>query len=446
MMQRRIFLLVFVMLVSIEVFSQNKNTLLDQQPVSQYTPQQPVIAINPKNPKNMVAVAMTDNLYHTMDGGQTWTKSKIQSKYGVSGDPMLVADNKGNFFLAHLANPSGEDQEKNSGSNRIVVQKSVNGGKKWDGGVVVVSGSGKRYKQPRMSIHGKTGTVFLTWTQFEDGADCKSDIMYAQLKWGKGRWTKANKLNQYSGDCNNSKQAVESAKPTVSTEGRVYVAWSGHEKIYLDRSMDGGEYWISNDLVIVDQPDNWEINIPGLVKTNAYPVIKTDNSRGPFRGNLYLLWSDQVSGPDDTDIWMMKSGNGGDNWNRPIRVNEETPGKHQYFPWMSIDPATGIVYVLYFDRGAYDDNRSDVYLAYTSDGANNFKHLKISESPFGIDADKLFGDYTNLSAVNGTIAAIWTRMDAGKSSVWTCIMKDTDLIPELKKQKEEKSKKEKKNK
>lgn len=94
---------------------------------------------------------------------------------------------------------------------------------------------------------------------------------------------------------------------------------------------------------------------------------------------------------------------------------------------MTVDQATGYIYMVYYDRRDYDDNRTDVYLAYSRDGGSSFKEVKISESPFVPDPTKFFGDYDNISAHNGIITPIWTRMDKGKTSVLTAVIKDADL-------------------
>lgn len=450
MIRIKLIISVFVCSGFLQTQAQFKNIMLDEEVKGTYPPVEPSIAVNPKNPKNIVAGAVLDKVYYTFDGGQTWSKSKLKSKYGVYGDPVIVADSKGNFFYAHLTDPSGEGRSNDAWLDRIVVQKSINGGKNWDGGTSVGHNPPKDQDKPWMAVHPKNGTVYLTWTQFDKygskDPECQSNIMFSMLKWGKGRWTKPVRINQLSGDCLDSDATVEGAMPAIGADGRLYVSWSWNEKILFDRSLDGGSLWLMNDLDIADQPGGWDMKIPGIMRTNGFPVLQVDNSRGPFRGSVYLMWADQSNGIDDTDIWIMKSGNSGDNWNRPVRVNDDGPGKHQFFPWMAIDASTGIVYVLFYDRRDYDDLRTDVYLAYSTDGAQTFKNVKISESPFIPNEEKFFGDYTNLSAANGTIAAIWTRMDEGRTSIWTSIIKDVDLIPELKRYREEDGKKKKKKK
>jgi len=114
-------------------------------------------------------------------------------------------------------------------------------------------------------------------------------------------------------------------------------------------------------------------------------------------------------------------------WSKPLRINQDEAGTHQFFPWMAIDQTNGNIYIVYYDRRDYDDLHTDVYLAYSFDGGNKFSEIKISETPFVPDASKFFGDYTNIDAHGGIITPIWTRMDNGRTSVWTAIIKESDL-------------------
>ena len=158
------------------------------------------------------------------------------------------------------------------------------------------------------------------------------------------------------------------------------------------------------------------------------PVLKVDNSKSRMNGSLYLVWADQRNGENDTDIWFMRSTNQGDFWTQPLRINQDGSGKHQFLPWLAVDDETGYIYILYYDRRAYDDLQTDVYLAYSVDGGATFKETKISETPFIPTAEKFFGDYTNIDAFKGIVTPIWTRMDNGQTSVLTAVIKDSELI------------------
>jgi hypothetical protein len=54
--------------------------------------------------------------------------------------------------------------------------------------------------------------------------------------------------------------------------------------------------------------------------------------------------------------------------------------------------------------------------------------VKISEKPFVPSEESFFGDYTNIAAHKGIITPIWTRMDNGKTSVWTAVIKQEELV------------------
>ncbi|NTW33031.1 MAG: T9SS type A sorting domain-containing protein, partial [Bacteroidetes bacterium] len=51
-----------------------------------------------------------------------------------------------------------------------------------------------------------------------------------------------------------------------------------------------------------------------------------------------------------------------------------------------------------------------------------------SQSPFLPDKDIFFGDYTNISAYNGIIRPIWTRLNNGQLSIWTDITSLHDIL------------------
>jgi hypothetical protein len=139
------------------------------------------------------------------------------------------------------------------------------------------------------------------------------------------------------------------------------------------------------------------------------------------------MWADQTNGENDTDIWFTRSSNYGDNWTSPIKVNQDATKTHQYLPWMTVDQSSGYIYAVYYDRSEHDDMQTDIYLAWSVDAGSTFKNIKISESSFLPSESAFFGDYTNITAHQGIIAPIWTRMDDGKTSIWTTIITHDQL-------------------
>jgi hypothetical protein len=119
--------------------------------------------------------------------------------------------------------------------------------------------------------------------------------------------------------------------------------------------------------------------------------------------------------------------NFGDNWSQPGRINDDGPGKHQYFPCMTLDAETGHLYILYYDRRNYINETTDVYLAFSKDAGATFRNVKISAVPFISDPAVPIGNYISISAHNGVITPIWTRTENGKSAVWMSVIRQEEL-------------------
>ncbi len=163
------------------------------------------------------------------------------------------------------------------------------------------------------------------------------------------------------------------------------------------------------------------------MRCNGLPVTVCDLSGGLNHGTIYINWTDQRNGIDDTDVWLVKSTDGGDTWTDPIRVNDDPPGKQQFFTWMSIDQVTGYLWFVWYDRRNYSDENTDVYMAVSKDGGETFLNFKVSEEPFLPWSNVFFGDYNNVSCHDNVVRPIWTRLQNGGLSVWTAII-DVDAI------------------
>jgi hypothetical protein len=425
-------LFICFLLVSIGATGQFKNIKLAEQVDGVYPPLEPSIAINKKNPKNIVAGVVLDRAIYTNDSGATWAETKLESPYGVYGDPAVISDSKGDFYFFHLADPSKQGRSNDEWLDRIVCQKSTDGGKTWSTGASIGNNPPKDQDKEWPAVHPRKQYIYTTWTQFDkyglEDPNCHSNIMFSKSTNAGKKWSTPIQINQNPGDCIDDDNTAEGAVPAVDMEGRVYVAWANQGNIYFDRSFDGGTTWLTSDLLIAKQEGGWSMDIPGIMRSNGMPVLMIDNSKGRLSGSLYLVWADQRNGTDDTDIWFMRSTNQGDMWTQPMRINQDGPGKHQFFPWIAVDQGTGYIYIVYYDRRAYDDLQTDVYMAYSTDGGSSFKEVKVSESPFIPTETKFFGDYNNIDAHKGVITPIWTRMDNGRTSVWTSVIVDTELL------------------
>lgn len=427
MLKTRLFCLLLWGLPAVIGWAQTyKNVKIDDTQDG-YGPCEPSIVVNPKNPKNIVAGSILNRVHTSKDGGKTWTNTLLTSKtHGVFGDPCLIADKEGNIYYFHLSDPSGKGWANPSILDRIVCQKSTDGGKTWnDGSGMGLNGTKDQDKEWAI-VCPKTGNIYVTWTQFDvygskEGKD-STHILFATSRDKGETWSLPARINQVGGDCIDDDKTVEGAVPAVGLNGEVYVAWAVNDKIYFDYSTDEGKTWQKEDIIATDLPEGWTIDIPDISRANGMPVTACDVSKGKYKGTIYINWSDQRNGKNDTDIWLVKSTDGGKTWSKPKRVNDDGAGKHQFFNWMAVDPVTGYIHVVFYDRRNYNDSQTDVWLATSKDGGETFQNEKISETPFKPNKYVFFGDYNNISAYKGVVRPIWTRLDGTKLSVWTALI------------------------
>lgn len=393
-----------------------------------FSPSEPSVAIHPRNPDQILIGVILDRAISSRDGGKTWTDVTLKSTYGVHGDPVVAIDPQGRSYFLHLAGNRGGD----TWLDRIVCQTSDDGGLTWNGVVGIGHNPPKDQDKQWVSIHPDKPHVYATWTQFDKyGAkepEYHSNIMFSRSTDRGQTWSKSIAINDISGDCIDSDGTTEGAVPTVGPDGTVHVVWSNQGVLWYDRSKDDGQTWLPYDRPITRQFGGWDMEIPGVGRCNGMPVLVADRGRSRHRGNLYVLFADQRAGVTDTDIFLIRSTDGGETWTKPLRVNQDPKGKHQFFPWLAVDESTGYLYAVYYDRRAYADNQTDVYVAYSTDGGQTFKERKISERPFTPVDGPFFGDYNNIAAVQGRIVPVWTRMDDRATTVWTTILSHEDLV------------------
>ena len=394
---------------------------------NEHNPNEPSIIMDPKHPNVLIGASNIRNYYVSLDTGRTWTANLLSSSNGVWGDPALAVDTSGDFYFFHLSNPANGNW-----IDRIVCQKSTDQGATWsDGSYTGLNGTHAQDKHWPV-IDRTNNMMYVTWTQFDVYGSANpldsSIILFSKSADAGLTWSDAKRINKLAGDCIDSDSTVEGAVPAVGPNGEVYVAWAGPRGLTFNKSLDQGEHWLNEETLISDIPGGWDYSIPGIFRANGLPITVCDLSDGPHRGTIYVNWSDQRNGLNNTDIWLAKSTDGGETWSPPIKVNDDTGIKQQFFTYMAIDQVTGYLYFVFYDRRNYDDENTDVYMAVSEDGGETFINRRISESPFFPNEGVFFGDYTNLTVNNGIVRPIWTRLNKGQLSIWTHLTTGDELI------------------
>lgn len=392
-------------------------------------PCEPSIYINPANPANIVAGSVLDNVHCSFDGGFSWETTKLNSDLGVFGDPVITANNKGDFYFLHLSDPDKRGWRSQHILDQIVIQKSGDGGRTWSSGVGIGKNSPKQQDKEWAVVSSLNDEIYVTWTEFDKygskNANDKSRILFSKSTDNGNTFSKPFTLSQFEGNCIDDDLTTEGAVPAVGKNGEIYVSWSFNNKIYFDRSFDFGTTWLAKDLVVVEQPGGWSTEIDGIGRSNGMPVTAVDLSNSKYSGTIYVNWTDHRNGKNNTDVFISKSSDHGKTWSKPKKVNNDQTISDQFFTWMSIDSKTGYIYIVYYDRSDEVRNQTAVTLAVSYNGGKSFVSKKISEKSFGtVPENVFFGDYNNIHVIDGVIRPIWTHYEHGKLSIFTAIINE----------------------
>ncbi len=391
------------------------------------SPNEVSIAIDPNNPARMVAGANLQAVYYSTDSGKTWSEKELRSSMGVYGDPVLHADNLGNFYFGHLAKNKKLIKGAYDGLDRIIIQKSIDGGKTFSDGDYAGLDTGKTQDKHWFS-NDKQNHIYVTWTEF-DKYESKDPNDHSRIRFSKSigegvGFTAAITISDTVGDCADGDNTLEGATTAIGPDGTVYAAWAGYENIYLDRSDDGGITW-GKDIVIAHQKEGWDLPVKGLYRSNGMPFLHCDKN-----GKLYLLFADRRFG--DIDVWLKMSNDGGKTWTEDKRINHDElkNGADQFTPNMCIDPVTQNVYIIYYDGHNSKSNLfTDVYMAFSTDGGTTFNNFRLTPNSFPLPEKFIFfGDYIDIDAVNNVVRPIWTDYNNNTTQVKCGLVNAKDIV------------------
>ncbi|HYJ47683.1 MAG TPA: sialidase family protein [Pyrinomonadaceae bacterium] len=403
-------------------------------------PAEVAIAINPKNPDNLVGASFqtarppgplaASYTYVTMDGGLTWKTMAPQDPQNfIQGDDAVAFSSDGTAYHVHLSFDGIRVERPRRAESGIITSASHDGGLTWaepvpainhvnsvtpfedKPGIVVDNAPASPFK----------GNVYLAWTRFDvygsHDPECHTQIYFSRSTDGGKTFSMPFRISDAAGDCIDSDNTVEGAVPAVGPKGEVYVVWAGSQGLVFDKSLDGG-LTFGKDKVMGQMPGGWDFPMPGLDRANGMPVTGVDLSAGPRKGTLYVNWVDERNG--DLDVFVASSSDGGETWSAPVRVNDDPlkNGKAQFFTWMAVDPVDGSVNTVFYDRRDTEGTLTRLTMARSTDGGRTFVNHKVNLEPFACNETVFFGDYSGITAYNGRVIPIFMHfVDARRLAV-----------------------------
>ena len=470
-----------------------RNIRVDQDR-SNFPHDETVIAVNPRNPKNLVAGANdyrlgygSSGFYSSQDGGRTWYDGIIPVPSwpdgdvpAGGGDPVTLFDTNGTAYYVGLAFDRATDR------SAIVVSRSTNAGQTWSrpsfvtrDGVAVANllkvAPSVFHDKEWGAIDTTTGKanshpnrLYITWTRFESAPLPQASPIYeVHSDDGARTFSTPHEISGTSTLCDFQTGGTVARRcggnqpswPVVGPDGTVYVFFRNTDtpaqnQFLLVKSTDGGVTF--GDPIKV--ADDFDVNYPTGATTRPDCIARGQGknrrvlSNSCFRvnsyggpavapdGTLYLVWSDNRNGNNvhsDTDVFLVRSRDGGDSWSDAIRVNQDPVGngKDQFFPWPSVAP-DGTVYVVFHDRRL--DTTStltafgvpispagnylvDSWVARSSDRGESWNDFRVSDVSsnfdFGFRGGIFLGDYSGLAATAEFAYPFFTDARNGTAAV-----------------------------
>ena len=402
----------------------------------------------------------------TFDGGQTWTTYSVPfNGYTVAADPAISFDANGTAYYSTLGLVFSQGLRGWGITDYdVLVAHSTDGGQTWS--TVRVSndpGGGRGFSGGHWNDKGYltawgNGNAIVTWTVFTSDVHTKysSSPIYASVTHDGGKtWSAPTQISGSASFCagaqgGNACDQDQASVPVVASDGSIYAAFinlahpltSGRDQ-YLVVKVDpntgtrvGGPYKVAD---IVDGYTDYPINVAGrpTYQDSQFRTASIGNVTADPTNALHLavVWSDMrnstLPAPSDpysaktnSDIVISQSFDGGVTWSVPTAIL--TPGD-QFMPWGVYD-SDGKLRIGYFDRSFDAANHKYGYTlaTETSPGSLTFTTSQLTTTLsdptmgntwFSVTVNNSFpnatlflGDYSNIAASGGAVAALWTDM------------------------------------
>jgi hypothetical protein len=419
---------------------------------------EPSVAVNPANPKNIVAEWIDHGAGGlaagvTFDGGRSWQNLAIPGITQCTGgtqplawDPTLSFGPNGSLYSLGIAEGLTGRQPL------LLVSKSTDGGLTWTNPTQIntIDTSSNDDKPFITADPTNPNDVYATWVRwsgnsFQNGG---GETMCARSTDGGLTWQPAQAIHQAPGtDFNWGNQIVVLPDGTLIdafTEGGV----NGNNQIALtlQRSTDHGQTWsaaiqgvIQEPLVVPNsRPPNALVTDPNTGQgVEAHPMFDSF-AVDPHTGNLYAVWIDGRFGNFQyNSIALSMSSDGGLTWSQPIQVNQ-TPStippidRQAWNPTVAV-AADGTVAVTYYDfrnNTGSPGALTDYWMAFCHPSASapatnpaNWGEVRLTNTSFNLEqaparfaGDFFLGDYEGLKAVGNDFVAVWGMPDGSATS------------------------------
>ncbi|MCB2219166.1 MAG: PKD domain-containing protein [Bacteroidetes bacterium] len=384
------------------------------------------ISENPTAPGEYFSAFNTDYTHRTQNGHDWDNATPVAWGTTIRGDVLTAFDSDGNLYYENMY-----------GSPSIlgcIVASSVNNGSSWSSVATAISGVDKNWMAADQTSGPYSNNIYTVMTSSSGGNFARSTNLGATFN------------NTATFATQSLPGMMVCVGPNGTTDGgSVYVVTNSglsYASTYtFYQSTNGGTSFSyksdQNFAGYVGTYVNGRNSVENM-RTRPYPFIAADNSNGPYRGRLYVVYASNWPAGDGNkpDIWCRYSTNSGSSWSSAVKVNDDvnTQNNHQWAPAIWCDVNTGRLYVHWMDtRDTPTSDSAMMYASYSDNGGVSFVTNKaISNEKMVIDCStcggggtpRYQGDYTGIVSNPVTSMSAWADFRWGSFASFTAYFPD----------------------
>ncbi len=393
---------------------------------------EPHMSGNPTNPLEYFNAFNINGAHRTYDG-HDWLASTPSFGTTVQGDPVTAYDSLGNLYYMQMY----------GGISGARVIRSTDNGQTWSTAVNAVSGGDKCWMAADQTAGPYANYVYatMTSTSFTGHNFARSTNFGATFTQ---TFTASNSPlpgampavgpNVIGGDVSGGcVYFVTNEGTTFAPTYRLYRSTNGGASFTLMSTNNFAGY-VGTNVSGRHSVEN--------MRTRPYPFITADNSFGPYRGRLYIVYASNTPAGNGNkpDIFCRYSTDQGATWSSPMVVNDDanTTTHHQWHPSIWCDKETGRLFVKWMDtRDTPTSDSAYIYASYSDDGGVTFApNQRISNAKMKINCTscggggtpRYQGDYDAITSVGNISMMVWTDFRSGNFGSYTGYFPDFAML------------------
>jgi hypothetical protein len=403
---------------------------------------EPSIAVNPRNPRNIVAVwqqdrfvidggALSNLVGVSRDGGRTWRRVEVPGLSRCTGgtdertsDPWLSIGPDGTVYLATLTFTEHPDLVGLAGPTAMRVSHSTDGGLTWSPPATVVNDNVYDDRESVTADPRHAGSAYLVWVRRlgkfgEQGVEYFSRTTDHGSHWSRPRPITALKsgtlpdpslIRVLGNGVLVNLYLLANASPFLPPSV-ARVPWV----VMSQRSTDRGLTWSHPVRVAAISPPSAPVDPGSGAVVRAYNEISADIAPS---GAVYVAWN-VIRSQTSSQILVSRSRDGARTWSAPHAV--ASPRTQAFLPTLAVagDGTLGITWDDFRNyRSGSGQLATDVWFAHSHDGGATWRQSHVA-GPFdtltapptdstGV-AGRFLGDFQGLAGLPHGWAAVFSQ-------------------------------------